>query len=68
MAIREAARIDAVIEQIRAMIAEGNWDEVTSLLETLRRSDQAEIFSDLPPEQQEEILPFGSLPGQHFFG
>lgn len=58
MAIREAARIDAVIEQIRAMIAEGNWDEVTSLLETLRRSDQAEIFSDLPPEQQEEILPF----------
>jgi len=57
MVLRDIIDIDAVIENIRAALSEGNWDEVTAMLESLRRSDQAEIFSDLPPEQQQEILP-----------
>ena len=57
MAIKDLVNVDDVVEKIRTELSEGNWDEVISLLETLRRSDQAEIFSDLPPEQQHEILP-----------
>jgi len=57
MAVTELINIDEVIERMRAEISAGRWDEVTSLLESLRRSDQAEVFSDLPPEQQQEILP-----------
>jgi magnesium transporter len=49
--------MDLILEQIEAALSERNWDKVTSLLESLRRSDQAEVFSDLPPEQQQEILP-----------
>ncbi len=49
--------MDDVLEKIREGLSEGKWDEVTTLLESLRRSDQAEVFSDLPPEQQQEILP-----------
>jgi len=57
MVTKEAINIDVVLEQIRNALSEGDWDKVTTLLESLRRSDQAEIFSDLPPEQQQEILP-----------
>jgi magnesium transporter len=57
MVAKEALNIDIILEQIRTALSEGDWDRVTSLLESLRRSDQAEIFSDLPPEQQQEILP-----------
>ena len=57
MAIIDSINMDDVLEKIRAELSEGRWDEVTSLLESLRRSDQADIFSDLYPEQQQEILP-----------
>lgn len=57
MAINEIINVDAVLEKIRNSLSEGDWDRVTTLIESLRRSDQAEIFSDLPPEQQQEILP-----------
>jgi magnesium transporter len=53
----ENINIDEIIEHMRAALSEGDWDQATTLLESLRRSDQAEIFSDLPPEQQQEILP-----------
>ena len=57
MVTREFLDVDAVLEQILDALSEGDWDKATTLLESLRRSDQAEIFSDLPPEQQQEILP-----------
>jgi len=57
MAVIDTINIDEILEKIRIGLSEGHWDEVTSLLETLRRSDQAEIFSDMHPEQQKEILP-----------
>jgi len=57
MAIIDSIKMDDVLEKIRVELSEGHWDEVTSLLESLRRSDQADIFSDLRPEQQQEILP-----------
>lgn len=57
MAVDDFIKVDEVLEKIRTALSEGQWDEAISTLETLRRSDQAEIFSDLPPEQQQEILP-----------
>jgi magnesium transporter len=57
MVTKDVLNIDIILEKIRFALSEGDWDQVTSLLESLRRSDQAEIFSDLPPEQQQEILP-----------
>ncbi len=57
MVIKNFIDVEEILEQIRAALSEGDWDDVTSLLESLRRSDQAEVFSDLPPEQQQVILP-----------
>jgi magnesium transporter len=57
MAISDVINVDSIIEKIREEISKGNWDGATTLLESLRRSDQADVFSDLPPEQQQEILP-----------
>jgi Mg/Co/Ni transporter MgtE len=58
MAVTDFINIDEVINKIRSEISQGNWDEAATLLETLRRSDQADVFSDLPSEQQQEVLPF----------
>lgn len=57
MMVSDVSSIDEVIERIRGEVSQGHWDEATALLESLRRSDQAEVFSDLPSEQQQEILP-----------
>jgi magnesium transporter len=57
MVVRNKIDMDEVIEKIRQALSRGDWDAVTSLLESLRRSDQADVFSDLPPDQQQEILP-----------
>jgi len=57
MAVNEIYDVDEVLNKIRVALSEGDWNDVTSLLETLKRSDQAELFSDLPTEQQQEILP-----------
>jgi magnesium transporter len=54
---QEILNVDAVLEQIHTALSEGDWDQATTLLESLRRSDQAEIFSDFSPDQQQEILP-----------
>ncbi len=58
MVIKDLNSIEEVLELIRQAASEGNWDEVSTLLEKLRRSDQADVFSDLLPKQQQEILPF----------
>lgn len=57
MAVKEVYDVEEVLNKIRVALSEGDWNDVTSLLETLKRSDQADVFSDLPTEQQQEILP-----------
>jgi magnesium transporter len=57
MVIKKFIDVEEILEKIRVSLSEGHWDDITSLLESLRRSDQAEVFSDLPPKQQQEILP-----------
>jgi len=57
MSVKDLINIEEILEKIRVALSKGEWDDVTTLLESLRRSDQADVFSDLPPEQQQEILP-----------
>ncbi len=44
MVIKDLNSIEEVLELIRQAASEGNWDEVSTLLEKLRRSDQADVF------------------------
>ena len=53
----DVINVDEILEQVRSALANKQWDQAIALLDPLKRSDQAEIFSDLPPKQQQEILP-----------
>ena len=53
----EAVDVDATLEQVRAALAAGRWDQAVGLVEALRPPDQADLFSDLPPTEQDELLP-----------
>ncbi len=49
--------IDAALEQVRAALEAGKIDDALALLAALHPADRAEAFSDLPPDDQNEILP-----------
>jgi magnesium transporter len=49
--------IDVVLDQVREALAAGQWDLAAALVEGLRPPDQADLFSDLPPVQQDQLLP-----------
>jgi len=53
----EHVDIDAVLAQVRAALAEGDWDRAVALVEALRPADQADIFEELPPAEQDQLLP-----------
>ena len=49
--------VDAILDQVREALAEENWDQAVGLVEALRPPDQADLFSDLPPTEQDQLLP-----------
>jgi len=49
--------VDAILEQVRGALAEENWDQAVALVEALRPPDQADLFGDLPPIEQDQLLP-----------
>ena len=49
--------VDATLERVREAVSEENWDQAVALVEGLRPRDQADVFSDLPPAEQDELLP-----------
>ncbi len=49
--------VDAILDQVREALAKENWNEAVTLVEALRPPDQAELFSDLPPLEQDQLLP-----------
>jgi magnesium transporter len=51
------ADIDITLEQVREALAEADWDRATALVEGLRPPDQADIFGELPPTEQDQLLP-----------
>lgn len=53
----QAVDIDLILSQVRAALAAGEWDRAVALIESLRPPDQADLFSELPPEEQNALLP-----------
>jgi magnesium transporter len=49
--------VDAIINQVREALAQEDWGQVVKLVEALRPPDQADIFGELPPSEQDELLP-----------
>ena len=49
--------VESVLQQIRDAVAASDWQTAVDLLELLRTPDQAGIFSDLPKDEQDELLP-----------
>ena len=49
--------VDAILEQVREALAGGDWNQAVALVEALRPPDQADLFSDLPPTEQDQLLP-----------
>ena len=49
--------IDVVLGEIRDALTHENWDHAAKLLEILRPPDQADVFEDLDPEAQDQLLP-----------
>ncbi len=53
----ERVEVEPILEQVRAAIAAQDWERAVALVEALRPPDQAEIFGDLPPAEQDQLLP-----------
>ena len=49
--------VDATLEAVREAVSEEDWDQAVALVEALRPRDQADVFSDLPAPEQDELLP-----------
>jgi len=49
--------IDAILEHVREALAEENWNQAVALVEALRPPDQADLFGELPPTEQDQLLP-----------
>lgn len=53
----EQLSIDATLEQVRIRLEANDWAGAADILESLRSPDQADVFSELDPDQQEALLP-----------
>ncbi|MDY7078915.1 MAG: magnesium transporter [Chloroflexota bacterium] len=53
----EHVDVDATLNQVREALAQGDWNQAVALVEALRPPDQADLFSDLPPTEQDQLLP-----------
>jgi magnesium transporter len=53
----QAVDIDLLLSQVRAALAAGEWDRAVALIESLRPPDRADLFGELPPEEQDALLP-----------
>jgi magnesium transporter len=49
--------IDLLLSQVRTALAAGDWEQAVRLIEALRPPDQADLFGELPPEEQDALLP-----------
>lgn len=54
--------VDQALERVRERLAANDLAGAIAIIEALRPPDQAEVFGDLPPEQQETLLPQLSIP------
>ncbi len=53
----QQAIIEDTLARLKHMLEQEDWDGASDLIETLRPADQAHLFSELVPEQQDALLP-----------
>ncbi len=53
----EETRVDAALREMRALLEADDVQAAIRLLESLRPPDQAEVFEELAPDQQRDLLP-----------
>jgi magnesium transporter len=49
--------VDAALEEVREALSKGDWGRAVALVEALRPPDQADLFGELPPAEQDQLLP-----------
>jgi magnesium transporter len=49
--------VDRILDHVREALAREDWDQAVALVEALRPPDQADVFGELPPFEQDELLP-----------
>ena len=49
--------VDSTLVQVREALAEEDWNQAVALVEALRPPDQADVFGELPPTEQDQLLP-----------
>jgi magnesium transporter len=49
--------VDTTLDQVREALAQGDWRQAVALVEALRPPDQADLFGELPPTEQDQLLP-----------
>jgi Mg/Co/Ni transporter MgtE len=56
----DMSQIENVILRIQELLQEDRVGEAIALIEALRPADQADLFEELTPEQQHDLLPISS--------
>jgi magnesium transporter len=51
------ADVDIILERVRKALDREDWNQAVLLVEALRPPDQADVFGELPPGEQDELLP-----------
>lgn len=49
--------LESILSQVREALTRDDWDQAVALVEALRPPDQADLFVELPQEEQDQILP-----------
>ncbi len=53
----EAKIVDEALAQMRRALEGDDWNTAEAILQSLRPADRADVFSELEPEDQDELLP-----------
>ena len=49
--------IEDVLERLREALSGEDWDRAVNLVEAMRPADQADVFHELSPDSQDQLLP-----------
>jgi magnesium transporter len=53
----DLVNVELVLAQVREALTGEDWDQAVALVEALRPPDQADLFGELPPAEQDQLLP-----------
>jgi magnesium transporter len=51
------ADINEILAQVSDALSREDWDQAVIIIESLRPADQAEVFTELPEDSQDQLLP-----------